>query len=103
MVPQSHANLTTGQVEQVRDPRLQGLSFCIKQKHIIVTASYPARKRGVKKMQLWTEAKKVCPDLITIVGEDLTQYRIASKGIRDFVTSFVWGGKVEKLGIFILY
>lgn len=29
----------------------------------------------------------------------MTQYRIASKEIREFVTSFVWGGKVEKLGI----
>jgi len=58
-----------GQVEQVRDPRLQGLPFCIKQKHVIVTASYPARKFGLKKLQLWTEAKKLCPDLITIVGE----------------------------------
>src|SRR5579862_2947722 len=60
---------SSGQVEQVRDPRLQGLPFAIKQKHIVVTASYPARKRGVKKLQLWTEAKKVCPELITIVGE----------------------------------
>jgi nucleotidyltransferase/DNA polymerase involved in DNA repair len=56
----------------VRDPRLQGLPFCIKQKHIIVTASYPARKFGVKKLQLWTEAKKLCPELITIVGEVLS-------------------------------
>lgn len=56
-------------MEQVRDPRLQGLPFAIKQKHIVVTASYPARKQGVKKLQLWTEAKKVCPELITIVGE----------------------------------
>ena len=55
--------------DKVRDPRLQGLPFAIKQKHIVVTASYPARKRGVKKLQLWTEAKKVCPELITIVGE----------------------------------
>ena len=62
-------NLTLGQVEQVRDPRLQGLPFCIKQKHIIVTASYTARKLGVKKLQVWTEAKKLCPELITIVGE----------------------------------
>src|ERR1700737_2850990 len=52
-----------GQVEQVRDPRLQGLPFVIKQKHIVVTASYPARKLGIKKLQLWTEAKKLCPDL----------------------------------------
>jgi nucleotidyltransferase/DNA polymerase involved in DNA repair len=61
--------LIPGQVEQVRDPRLQGLPFVIKQKHIVVTASYPARKRGVKKLQLWTEAKKLCPEMITIVGE----------------------------------
>ena len=61
--------LMSGQVEQVRDPRLQGLPFAIKQKHIVVTASYPARKKGVKKLQLWTEAKKTCPELITIVGE----------------------------------
>jgi len=61
--------LIQGQVEQVRDPRLQGLPFVIKQKHIVVTASYPARKLGIKKMQLWADAKKLVPDLITIVGE----------------------------------
>jgi DNA polymerase iota len=88
-----------GQVEQVRDPRLQGLPFVIKQKQIVVTASYPARKLGVKKLQLWSEAKKLCPEIITIVGEDLTQYRIASREIRELVTGFVWGGKVEKLGL----
>jgi nucleotidyltransferase/DNA polymerase involved in DNA repair len=61
--------LIPGQVEQVRNPRLQGLPFVIKQKHIVVTASYPARKLGIKKLQLWSDAKKLCPDLITIVGE----------------------------------
>jgi nucleotidyltransferase/DNA polymerase involved in DNA repair len=61
--------LIPGQVEQVRDPRLQGLPFVIKQKSIVATASYPARKLGVKKLQSYAEAKRICPDLITIVGE----------------------------------
>jgi nucleotidyltransferase/DNA polymerase involved in DNA repair len=69
----------------VRDPRLQGLPFCIKQKHIIVTASYPARKFGVKKLQLWTEAKKLCPELITIVGEVL--FLVVTGGV-DVVLGF---------------
>ena len=69
MVDSVHVRLIPGQVDQVKDPRLQGLPFCIKQKHIVVTASYPARKLGVKKLQVWTEAKKLCPNLITIVGE----------------------------------
>jgi nucleotidyltransferase/DNA polymerase involved in DNA repair len=61
--------LILGQVEQVRDPRLQGLPFVIKQKSIVATASYPARKLGIKKLQSYAEAKKLVPDLITIVGE----------------------------------
>ena len=61
--------LIPGQVEQVRDPRLQGLPFVIKQKGIVATASYPARKLGVKKLQSYAEAKKLVPELVTIVGE----------------------------------
>jgi hypothetical protein len=37
-----------------------------------------------------------------LIAQDLTPYRIASKEIREFVTSFVWDGKVEKLGILSL-
>lgn len=58
-----------GQVEQVRNPRLQGLPFVIKQKGIVATASYPARALGVKKLQSYSDAKRLVPDLITIVGE----------------------------------
>lgn len=68
-IPYENIVLIQGQVEQVRDPRLQGLPFVIKQKSIVATASYPARKLGVKKLQSYAEAKKLVPDLITIVGE----------------------------------
>eukprot|EP01134_Creolimax_fragrantissima_P004043 CFRG4043T1 len=50
----------------------------VKQKHIIVTANYPARARGVSKLQLLTDAVSKCPELIVIDGSDLCPYRAKS-------------------------
>jgi DNA polymerase iota len=44
------------------------------------------------------EAKQVCPDVVIVLGEDLTKFRDASKNLYLFLRSFVWGERVEKLG-----
>lgn len=49
-------------------------------------------------MQLITEAKQICPEVIIVLGEDLTRFRNASKELYSFLRSFAWSDKVERLG-----
>ncbi|CCG80959.1 putative DNA polymerase iota [Taphrina deformans PYCC 5710] len=87
-----------GQVEQAANPSLIRLPFAIQQKHIVVTCNYLARAAGVKKLQLLTDAKRCCPDLIIVNGEDIQRYRDASKAVFRHVRALV-GEKVERLGM----
>jgi len=77
---------------------LKSLPLAVQQKHIIVTCNYEARRRGLSKLQLIKEAKKACPDVIIVLGEDLTRFRNASKELYDFLRRFVWSQKAERLG-----
>jgi DNA polymerase iota len=70
----------------------------VQQKQIIVTCNYEARRRGLRKLQLISEAKKVCPDVVIVLGEELGRFRDASKALYKFLESFTWSGKVERLG-----
>ncbi|TQS34334.1 hypothetical protein Golomagni_05286 [Golovinomyces magnicellulatus] len=70
----------------------------LKQKQIIVTCNYTARRQGLRKLQSLNEAKKICPDVVIMVGEELGRFRDASKTLYDFLRSFSWNGKVERLG-----
>ena len=47
---------------------------------------------------LVSEARRICPDLVIVLGEDLTFFRDASKKLFTFLRSFSWSGKAEKLG-----
>lgn len=67
-------------------------------KQIIVTCNYEARRRGLRKLQLITEAKKTVPDVVIVLGEELGRFRDASKTLYRFLESFTWSGKVERLG-----
>ena len=62
--------------------------FAVTQKHIVVTCNYPARKLGIKKLQLISEAKDKCPHLILQSGEDLTPFRRASNEIYHATKNF---------------
>ncbi|KAI4679272.1 hypothetical protein J4E81_010525 [Alternaria sp. BMP 2799] len=42
---------------------------------------------GLHKLQLIHEAKKVCPDVVIVLGEDLTRFRNASKELYAFLRS----------------
>jgi DNA polymerase iota len=50
------------------------------------------------KLQLITDAKKVCPDVVIVLGEDLTRFRNASKQLYAFLSSFSWNRRCERLG-----
>ncbi|EEH40672.1 hypothetical protein PAAG_02648 [Paracoccidioides lutzii Pb01] len=90
-------------VFEAENPALKSLPLAVQQKQIVVTCNYEARRRGLRKLQLIKEAKKVCPDVVIVPGEDLTKFRDASKEIYMFLKGFVgvgkgWGGRVERLG-----
>jgi len=63
-----------------------------------VTCNYEARRRGLRKLQLIKEAKQLVPDVVIVLGEDLTKFRDASKANYNFLRTFSWNGRIEKLG-----
>lgn len=77
---------------------LKTLPLAVQQKQIVVTCNYEARRRGLRKLQLIKEARQICPELVIVLGEDLTKFRDASKSLYLFLRAFCWSGKVEKLG-----
>lgn len=85
-------------VFEAKDPSLKSLPFAVQQKHIIVTCNYEARRRGLHKLQLIREARRICPDVIIELGEDISRFRDASKELYTFIKDYSWNGKVERLG-----
>lgn len=83
--------------EQER-PELKSLPLAVQQKQVIVTCNYEARRRGLYKLQLLREARKACPDVVVVLGEDLTPFRNASKDNYHFLRHFIWSNKAERLG-----
>ncbi|EED24428.1 DNA polymerase iota, putative [Talaromyces stipitatus ATCC 10500] len=85
-------------VLEAENPALKSLPLAVQQKQIIVTCNYEARRRGLRKLQLIKEAKQICPDVVIILGEDLTKFRDVSKSLYCFLKSFLWTQKAERLG-----
>ncbi|XP_055373724.1 DNA polymerase iota [Condylostylus longicornis] len=85
------------QVEEIKDPSLKNKPLGVQQKNIVVTSNYKARSYGITKLMLVDEAKKLCPDLILVPGEDLTPYRQMSAKIFEILHKFT--PLVEKLGL----
>lgn len=83
---------------EAENPVLKNTPLAVQQKQIIVTCNYEARRRGLYKLQLITEAKKVCPDVVIVLGEDLTRFRNASKELYRFLRQSIWSGQAERLG-----
>lgn len=46
-----------------------------------------------------SEAKRLCPELVLVDGEDLTPFRDMSKTLFNFFKTFSWNHKVERLGL----
>lgn len=82
-----------------RQPALKSQPLGIKQKTILATCNYVARRRGVTKLMGIPDAKKICPDLVLVDGEDLSNFRDVSKKLYHLLRSYSWNGKVERLGL----
>ena len=54
--------------------------------------------QGLYKLQLISEAKKLCPDLVIVLGEDISRFRDKSKELYAFFRSFSWNPRCERLG-----
>ena len=85
------------QVEMINNPILRAKPLGIKQKNIVVTCNYVAREAGVKKTSWIKDARKICPDLVLVNGEDLHRYRKFSENIFSILQSYKC--PVEKLGM----
>lgn len=84
------------QAEILRQPQLRDQPVGITQKSLVVTCNYVARQCGVSKMVSIEEARRRCPDIVLINGEDLTPYRAASKRIMNVLRRF---GTLERSGL----
>ncbi|KAK4941235.1 hypothetical protein LTR10_018771 [Elasticomyces elasticus] len=85
-------------VVENENPALKSVPLAIQQKQIVVTCNYEARRRGLRKLQLITDAKRVCPEAVIVLGEDLTRFRDASKELYNFLQQRIWSGRAERLG-----
>lgn len=47
---------------------------------------------------LVSEARNLCKDLVLVDGEDLTPFRDTSKVLFNFLRSYSWNNKAERLG-----
>ncbi len=86
------------QVIENKHPHLKSKPLGVRQKNILATCNYNARAKGVKKLMLITEARKICPELVLMDGEDLSPFRDMSKTLYGLLKSHSWNGKVERLG-----
>ena len=73
-------------VEQRDDPSLKGLAIAVggspSGRGVVMTASYEARKFGVKSAMSSMTAQRLCPNLI-FVRPRMEAYKLASQQIRD--------------------
>lgn len=88
-------------VEQQRHPELQDKPIAVcgsqEERHgIVLTASYPAKRRGVKTgMAIW-QARQYCPELI-VVPPDMSEYMRISRLARDIYERYT--DQVEPFGL----
>ncbi len=85
-------------VAEKANPALKSLPLGIYQKHVVTTMNYEARKYGLYKLQSITDARRMCPDLVLVPGEDLTPFRNASKQLCVFLKESIWSERAESLG-----
>lgn len=77
-------------VEQQANPELRGKPIAVVGSHgrtVITTSSYEARAKGVKTgMAVW-EGKRVCPELIVVVGDN-KKYKYTSTKINEIFREY---------------
>ncbi len=95
------SNCFYASVEMQRNPELRGKPVAVcgsrEERHgIVLTASYPAKKRGVKTGQAIWQAQQACPDLI-VVPPDYPEYLRISSMMREIFNSYT--DLVEPFGL----
>ncbi|XP_019868615.1 DNA polymerase iota [Aethina tumida] len=85
------------QVETIKNPKYETVPLGIQQKNIVVTSNYIAREYGIQKCMLTYEAKRLCPNLILVNGEDLHDYRQYSFQVTNILQKY--STVVERLGL----
>ena len=95
------ANCFYAAVETQRHPELRSkpVAVCgdLEARHgIVLTASYPAKNRGVKTGQAIWQAKAVCPDLV-VLPPDMKEYIRISKYAREIYEDYT--DQVESFGL----
>jgi len=74
-------------VEEASNPKLKGKAIAVigaKERTVVTTCSYAARRLGVKTGMSKFEAKKICPNLILVVGNN-RKYTYVSKEIMHYL------------------
>jgi DNA polymerase-4 len=74
-------------VEEASNPKLKGRPIAVigaKERTVVTTCSYAARHLGVKTGMSKFEAKKICPNLILVVGNN-RKYTYVSKEIMNYL------------------
>ncbi len=95
------ANCFYAAVEMQRNPDLRGKPVAVcgnqEERHgIVLTASYPAKRRGVKTgMAIW-QARQACPELV-VVPPDYPEYMRISGMLREIFGSYT--NLVEPFGL----
>ena len=95
------ANAYYASVEQQRNPELRGKPIAVcgdpEARHgIVLTASYPAKKRGVKTGQAIWQARQACPELI-VVPPNYREYMRISHMMWEIFNSYT--DLVEPFGL----
>lgn len=86
-------------VVEADQPSLKTRPLAIQQKQIVVTCNYEARRRGLYKLQRLVEARQLCPDVVVVLGEDLTRFRDVSRELYLYLKEGIWGDQAERLGL----
>ena len=77
-------------VEALKDPSLAGRPVAVGgsgTRGVVMSASYEARRHGVRSAMPAARARRLCPDLV-FVRPDFDAYRAASSNIREIMLSF---------------
>jgi DNA polymerase-4 len=101
VIAHSDLNCFYASVEMLRNPRLRDIPFAVcgstKERHgIVLTANYPAKRRGVKTGMTNREARQVCPGLygVPVKFPDYMQFSGFVKAMYSDYTD-----RVESFGI----
>lgn len=88
-------------VEERNNPALRDVPFAVIQKQVVATLSYAARRLGLRKLMLLSEATKLVPELVLVNGENLSKYRAEGKFLYNLIKHEIFRDEVpvERLGL----